>query len=118
MSLARLILAFNVDDWPPDLLATFASQFGSPSGYTLMERAKLVGQYGVVARLLDIVQQATLAPFAKREKPPSSVLPSVNNKDTRMSESRRKQLIDVLGIERHGEGLKDGEWADYSDSVD
>ena len=117
MSLARLILALRVDTWTPELLATFSAQFGAPNEYTFIQRAKLIGQYGPIARLLDIVQQATLAPFAKKDKPPKSVLPS-DKPQHHMSDDERDHLIEVLGINRQGEGLKDGDWADYSDRLD
>jgi hypothetical protein len=63
-------------------LADFASQYGSPKNYTIIERAKLIGTFGATARLLDIIQQSTLAPYSGKGRKPRSVLPE-NRKNTK-----------------------------------
>lgn len=84
-----------------------------------MERAKLLGTYGDVARLIDIVQQAVLAPFAKKGKPPKSVLPKERKAAGHMSDEYKAYLGEVLGIDRQGEGLEENAIRSHSsNSVD
>lgn len=78
----RLTYAINPDQWDSQILADFASQYGSPRQYTLIERAKLIGTFGATARLLDIIQQSTLAPYSGKGRKPKSVLPE-NRKNTK-----------------------------------
>lgn len=120
MSLSKLVMAARIATWPTPVLARFASQYGSPSSYTLVERAKLLGTYGDIAKLIDIVQQAVIAPFAKKGKPPKSVLPSEDGESKgKMTESEKDYLTEMLGVNRQGEGLsEDAIRSYYSDSVD
>lgn len=83
-------------------MKAFASQYGPPGQYTLVQRAKLLRSYGTISVLLDIVQQSVLAPYAKRNKPPESVLPEEENEKPRMSEEHRRQFDEMLGIRNHG----------------
>lgn len=78
------------DDWPPEMLAAFASQYGSPQQYTLIQRAKLIGVYGVMARLADQCQMAALAPYCKANHPPQSLL----------SDNRKKKQSDVMAVSK------------------
>ena len=78
----RLTYAINPDQWDSQILADFASQYGSPKNYTIIERAKLIGTFGATARLLDIIQQSTLAPYSGKGRKPRSVLPE-NRKNTK-----------------------------------
>lgn len=120
MTLSKLIMAARIATWPTAILARFASQYGSPSSYTLVERAKLLGTYGDIAKLIDLVQQATIAPFAKKGKPPKSVLPNEDDQDKKkMTESEKDFLTEMLGVNRQGEGLsEDAIRSYYSDSMD
>ena len=101
----RLTYAINPDQWDSQILADFASQYGSPRQYTLIERAKLIGTFGATARLLDIIQQSTLAPYSGRGQKPKSVLPE-NQKDTKKEDdyeldSMNTEDIDkALGLQR------------------
>lgn len=81
----RLTYAINPDQWDSQILADFASQYGSPRNYTLIERAKLIGTFGATARLLDIIQQSTLAPYSGKGRKPKSVLPE-NRKNTKKAD--------------------------------
>ena len=98
----RLTYAINPDKWDSQILADFASQYGSPRQYTLIERAKLIGTFGATARLLDIIQQSTLAPYSGKK--PKSVLPE-NQEDTKKEDyeldSMNTEDIDqALGLHR------------------
>lgn len=100
----RLTYAINPDKWDSQILADFASQYGSPRQYTLIERAKLIGTFGATARLLDIIQQSTLAPYSGKGQKPKSVLPE-NQKDTKKEDyeldSMNAEDIDkALGLHR------------------
>lgn len=100
----RLTYAINPDQWDSQILADFASQYGSPKNYTLIERAKLIGTFGATARLLDIIQQSTLAPYSGKGRKPKSVLPE-NRKNTKKEDyeldSMNTEDIDkALGLHR------------------
>lgn len=100
----RLTYAINPDQWDSQILADFASQYGSPRNYTLIERAKLIGTFGATARLLDIIQQSTLAPYSGKGRKPRSVLPE-NRKNTKKEDyeldSMNTEDIDkALGLHR------------------
>lgn len=100
----RLTYAINPDQWDSQILADFASQYGSPRNYTIIERAKLIGTFGAVARLLDIIQQSTLAPYSGKGRKPKSVLPE-NRKNTKKEDyeldSMNTEDIDkALGLHR------------------
>lgn len=100
----RLTYAINPDQWDSQILADFASQYGSPRQYTLIERAKLIGTFGATARLLDIIQQSTLAPYSGKGRKPKSVLPE-NRKNTKKEDyeldSMNTEDIDkALGLHR------------------
>lgn len=83
-------------------MKTFASQYGPPRQYTLVQRAKLLRTYGTVSILLDIIQQNVVAPYCKKNNPPESVLPKEENEKPRMSEEHRRQFDELLGIRHHG----------------
>lgn len=117
ISPSRIILAGDVLSWPAELLASFAGQYGSPTGYPLLVRAKLVGTYGVVARMLDVVQRNTVAPYASKNKPPQLILPEPEKNREQRRGYDKNELDDILGIGRHGAGVNDGEGFD-SHSVD
>lgn len=100
----RLTYAINPDRWDSQILADFASQYGSPGNYTIIERAKLIGTFGATARLLDIVQQSALAPYSGKGRKPKSVLPA-NQKNTKTEDceldSMNTEDIDkALGLHR------------------
>lgn len=100
----RLTYAINPDQWDSQILADFASQYGSPRQYSLIERAKLIGTFGATARLLDIIQQSTLAPYSGKGRKPKSVLPE-NRKNTKKEDyeldSMNTEDIDkALGLHR------------------
>ena len=104
ITVERLTYAINPDKWDSQILADFASQYGSPRQYTLIERAKLIGTFGATARLLDIIQQSTLAPYSGKGSKPKSVLPE-NQKDTKREDyeldSMNTEDIDkALGLHR------------------
>ena len=82
ITVERLTYAINPDKWESQILADFASQYGSPRQYSILERAKLIGTFGATARLLDIIQQSALAPYSGKGQKPKSVLPE-NQKDTK-----------------------------------
>lgn len=100
----RLTYAIDPDLWDSQILADFASQYGSPENYGVIERAKLIGTFGATARLLDIIQQSTLAPYSGRGRKPKSVLPD-NRKDAKTEDyeldSMNTEDIDkALGLHR------------------
>lgn len=100
----RLTYAINPDQWDSQILADFASQYGSPRQYTLIERAKLIGTFGATARLLDIIQQSTLAPYSGRGRKPKSVLPE-NRKNTKkedyeLDSMNTEDINKALGLHR------------------
>jgi hypothetical protein len=85
-------------------LADFASQYGSPKNYSIIERAKLIGTFGTTARLLDIVQQSTLAPYSGKGRKPKSVLPE-NRKNTKkedyeLDSMNTEDINKALGLHR------------------
>lgn len=100
----RLTYAVNPDQWDSQILADFASQYGSPRQYTIIERAKLIGTFGATARLLDIIQQSTLAPYSGRGRKPKSVLPE-NRKNTKkedyeLDSMNTEDINKALGLHR------------------
>lgn len=100
----RLTYAINPDQWDSQILADFASQYGSPRNYTLIERAKLIGTFGATARLLDIIQQSTLAPYSGNGRKPKSVLPD-NRKNTKtedyeLDSMNTEDINKALGLHR------------------
>lgn len=100
----RLTYAINPDKWDSQILADFASQYGSPRNYTLIERAKLIGTFGATARLLDIIQQSTLAPYSGKGRKPKSVLPE-NRKNTKkedyeLDSMNTEDINKALGLHR------------------
>ena len=104
ITVERLTYAINPDKWDSQILADFASQYGSPRQYTLMERAKLIGTFGATARLLDIIQQSTLAPYSGKGSKPKSVLPE-NQKDTKKDDyeldlMNTEDINKALGLHR------------------
>lgn len=104
ITVERLTYAINPDQWDSQILADFASQYGSPKNYTIIERAKLIGTFGATARLLDIIQQSTLAPYSGKGRKPKSVLPA-NQKNTKTEDyeldSMNTEDIDkALGLHR------------------
>ena len=111
------MLAGDILSWPAELLASFAGQYGSPTGYPLLVRAKLVGTYGVTARLLDVVQRNIIAPYASKNKPPQMILPEPEKNREQRRGYDKNELDDILGIGRRGAGVEHGESCD-SDSVD
>lgn len=100
----RLTYAINPDQWDSQILADFASQYGSPRNYTIIERAKLIGTFGATARLLDIIQQSTLAPYSGKGRKPKSVLPE-NRKNTKtedyeLDSMNTEDINKALGLHR------------------
>lgn len=100
----RLTYAINPDQWDSQILADFASQYGSPRNYSLIERAKLIGTFGATARLLDIIQQSTLAPYSGKGRKPKSVLPE-NRKNTKkedyeLDSMNTEDINKALGLHR------------------
>lgn len=100
----RLTYAINPDKWDSQILADFASQYGNPRQYTLIERAKLIGTFGATARLLDIIQQSTLAPYSGKGRKPKSVLPG-NQKDAKkedyeLDSMNTEDINKALGLHR------------------
>jgi hypothetical protein len=100
----RLTYAINPDRWDSQILADFASQYGSPRQYTLIERAKLIGTFGATVRLLDIIQQSTLAPYSGKGRKPKSVLPE-NRKNTKkedyeLDSMNTEDINKALGLHR------------------
>lgn len=99
----RLTYAINPDKWDNQILADFASQYGSPRQYTILERAKLLGTFGAVARLLDIIQQSTLAPYSGKGRKPRSVLPEnrkKNKEDYELDSMNTEDINKALGLHR------------------
>ena len=111
------MLAGDILSWPAELLASFAGQYGNPTDYPLLVRAKLVGTYGVIARLLDVVQRNIIAPYASKNKPPQMILPEPEKNREQRRGYDKNELDDILGIGRRGAGVEHGESVD-SDSVD
>ena len=95
----RLTYAIIPDKWDSQILADFASQYGSPRQYTLIERAKLIGTFGATARLLDIIQQSTLAPYSGRGQKPKSVLPE-NRKNTKEEDDYELDSMNTEDIDK------------------
>ena len=100
----RLTYAVDPDQWDSQILADFASQYGSPRQYTIIERAKLIGTFGATARLLDIIQQSTLAPYSGKGRKPKSVLPE-NRKNTKkedyeLDSMNTEDINKALGLHR------------------
>lgn len=100
----RLTYAIDPDKWDNQILADFASQYGSPKNYTIIERAKLIGTFGATARLLDIIQQSTLAPYSGKGRKPKSVLPE-NRKNTKkedyeLDSMNTEDINKALGLHR------------------
>ena len=100
----RLTYAINPDQWDSQILADFASQYGSPRNYTLIERAKLIGTFGATARLLDIIQQSTLAPYSGKGMKPKSVLPdnqtNTKTEDYELDSMNSEDINKALGLHR------------------
>lgn len=98
----RLTYAINPDKWDSQILADFASQYGSPRQYTLIERAKLIGTFGATARLLDIIQQSTLAPYSGKGRKPKSVLPENQKKEEgyELDSMNTEDIDKALGLHR------------------
>lgn len=100
----RLTYAINPDQWDSQILADFASQYGSPRNYTLIERAKLIGTFGATARLLDIIQQSTLAPYSGKGRKPKSVLPesrkNTKKEDYELDSMNTEDINKALGLHR------------------
>lgn len=104
ITVERLTYAINPDKWDSQILADFASQYGSPRQYSLIERAKLIGTFGATARLLDIIQQSTLAPYSGKGSKPKSVLPE-NQKETKtedyeLDSMNTEDINKALGLHR------------------
>lgn len=102
VTVERLTYAINPDKWDGQILADFASQYGSPRQYTILERAKLIGTFGAVARLLDIIQQSTLAPYSGKGRKPKSVLPENQKKkeDYELDSMNTEDINKALGLHR------------------
>ena len=100
----RLTYAINPDQWDAQILADFASQYGSPRQYTLIERAKLIGTFGATARLLDIIQQSTLAPYSGKGRKPKSVLradrKNTKTEDYELDSMNTEDINKALGLHR------------------
>jgi hypothetical protein len=69
-----------------------------------LERAKLIGTFGANARLLDIIQQSTLAPYSGKGSKPKSVLPE-NRKNTKtedyeLDSMNTEDINKALGLHR------------------
>lgn len=100
----RLTYAISPDQWDSQILADFASQYGSPRNYTLIERAKLIGTFGATARLLDIIQQSTLAPYSGKGRKPKSVLPedrkNTKKEDYELDSMNTEDINKALGLHR------------------
>lgn len=98
----RLTYAINPDQWDSQILADFASQYGSPRNYTIIERAKLIGTFGATARLLDIIQQSTLAPYSGKGRKPKSVLPesrkNTKKEDYELDSMNTEDINKALGL--------------------
>lgn len=102
ITVERLTYAIDPDKWDGQILADFASQYGSPRRYTILERAKLIGTFGTVARLLDIIQQSTLAPYSGKGRKPKSVLPENQKKedDYELDSMNAEDIDKALGLRR------------------
>lgn len=102
ITVERLTYATDPDQWDSQILADFASQYGSPHHYTVLERAKLLGTFGAVARLLDIIQQSTLAPYSGKGRKPKSVLPETqkNKEDPELDSMTTEDINEALGLHR------------------
>jgi hypothetical protein len=104
ITVERLTYAINPDKWDSQILADFASQYGSPRQYTILERAKLIGTFGATARLLDIIQQSTLAPYSGKGRKPKSVLPenrkNTKNEDYELDSMNTEDINKALGLHR------------------
>ena len=100
----RLTYAIDPDKWDSQILADFASQYGSPKNYSIIERAKLIGTFGAVARLLDIIQQSTLAPYSGKGRKPKSVLPenrrNTKKEDYELDSMNTEDIDKALGLHR------------------
>lgn len=100
----RLTYAINPDQWDSQILADFASQYGSPKNYTIIERAKLIGTFGATARLLDIIQQSTLAPYSGKGRKPKTVLPesrkNTKKEDYELDSMNTEDINKALGLHR------------------
>lgn len=97
----KLTYAVDPDKWDSQILADFASQYGSPRNYSIIERAKLIGTFGTTARLLDIVQQSTLAPYSGKGRKPKSVLPENRKKeDYELDSMNTEDINKALGLNR------------------
>lgn len=103
ITVERLTYAIDLDKWDTPILADFASQYGSPRQYTILERAKLIGTFGATARLLDIIQQSTLAPYSGKGVKPKSVLPENQKKkedDYELDSMNTEDINKALGLHR------------------
>ena len=103
ITVERLTYAINPDKWDNQILADFASQYGSPRQYTILERAKLIGTFGATARLLDIIQQSALAPYSGKGVKPKSVLPENQKKkedDYELDSMNTEDINKALGLHR------------------
>lgn len=102
ITVERLTYAISPDQWDSQVLADFASQYGSPRQYTILERAKLIGTFGVTVRLLDIIQQSALAPYTGKGRTPKSVLPENQRKqeDCELDSMNTEDINEALGLRR------------------
>lgn len=100
ITVKRLTYAISPEKWDSQTLADFASQYGSPRQYTILERAKLLGTFGVVPRLLDIIQQSTLAPYSGRGRKPKSVLPEPRGNAKKEKEGEELEVMNTEDINK------------------
>lgn len=97
------------------MLASFASQYGDPTGYDWIVRAKLVGTHGETSRLLDVIYRAQLAPWSKKKV--KSLIPDENHSEIDSRTIDFDDMDDFFGVNRR-EGESDGVETDDSDSMD
>lgn len=69
-----MMMACVPESWPVSVLASFCSQYGSPSQYGLTVRAKLLGTSGDIARFIDrlhlTVMQSSVKSFKRKSLRP------------------------------------------------
>lgn len=55
------------ESWPLEILSTFCSQYGSPDDYPVVIRARLLGTFGAIVRVADMLHQTVLQSSVKVE---------------------------------------------------
>jgi hypothetical protein len=89
----RVIMALFPVTWPIGVLSSFCSQYGNPMDYPYQIRARLLGTYGDVMRMLDNLHVLILASHGAKKKDLKPWLPDdVDNRGKQLTPELKQQL--------------------------